>query len=267
MAAARGSSGRGNPRKRPGTTPRKTAAGKTTGGGKRDGDAARTKAGGRATSSGAPRSATPTPPPLPPGPFRLGAIEGATPGKWIDVWRARMPDIPIDLVPLGIADQRAALGIDTSSASVDAALVRLPIDREGLHVIPLYDEVPVVVCAADSHLTAADELTADDLAGEVLIVPVASPIEVAVPHAAEPRFAPPASVEEAIAIAASGVGVVIVPMSLARLHHRKDADYRPLAGGPHSTVALAWAARYAETPALVDAFIGIVRGRTANSSR
>ena len=48
--------------------------------------------------------------------------------------------------------------------------------------------------------------------------------------------------EEAIAIVASGVGVVIVPMSLARLHHRKDADYRPLRDGPASTVALAWPA-------------------------
>ncbi|WP_431804557.1 LysR substrate-binding domain-containing protein [Microbacterium sp. bgisy203] len=206
-------------------------------------------------------------PALPPGPFRLGAIEGATPGKWIDVWRERMPGIPLDLVALGIADQRAALGGDTSPASVDAALVRLPIDREGLHVIPLYDELPVVVCAADAHLTAADELTADDLAGEVLITPVAPPLEVEIPGADAPRFAPPASVEEAIAIAASGVGIVVVPMSLARLHHRKDVDYRPLADGPHSTVALAWPARDAETPALVDAFIGIVRGRTANSSR
>ena len=61
---------------------------------------------------------------------------------------------------------------------------------------------------------------------------------------------------------------MIVPMSLARLHHRKDAEYRPLVDGPTSTVALAWptAADGANGP-LVDAFIGIVRGRTTNSSR
>ena len=62
-----------------------------------------------------------------------------------------------------------------------------------------------------------------------------------------------------------GVGIVIVPMSLARLHHRKDVEYRPLRDGPSSTVALAWDADRT-TPA-VDAFVGIVRGRTANSSR
>lgn len=199
-----------------------------------------------------------------PGPFRLGAVEGATPGKWIDAWRERMPRVAVELTPLTVADQREAL----ASASVDAALVRLPIDRTGLHVIELYDEVPVVVFAADSHLTAAEELTLDDLAGEVVITPLHPPLKVEVPGAAELRFAPPENVGEAIAIAASGVGVVIVPMSLARLHHRKDADHRPLASGPASTVALAWPkSPDGDIHPLVDVFIGIVRGRTANSSR
>lgn len=209
--------------------------------------------------------ARPVPGRTPPrGPLRLGAIEGATPGKWVDTWRERMPKVAIDLVPLTVDDQRHAL----VAASVDAALVRLPIDRTGLHVIGLYDEVPVVVCAADSHLTAADELTLADLAGEVIVAPRHPPLSVDVPGGAAPRFAPPDTVADAIAIAASGVGVVIVPMSLARLHHRKDAAHRPLRDGPTSTVALAWpAGGGSETDPLVDTFIGIVRGRTANSSR
>ena len=52
---------------------------------------------------------------------------------------------------------------------------------------------------------------------------------------------------------------------LARLHHRKDVAHRRLEGAPESTVALAWVAD--RTTPLVDAFVGIVRGRTANSSR
>jgi hypothetical protein len=54
-------------------------------------------------------------------------------------------------------------------------------------------------------------------------------------------------------------------MSLARLHHRKDADYRPLRDAPASSVALAWLA--GRTTPEVEAFVGIVRGRTPNSSR
>lgn len=218
-------------------------------------------AGRTPTTRAASADAAPTPPSEAAGPFRLGAIEGATPGKWIDVWKERMPGTPLELVPLELAGQRAAL----DTASVDAALVRLPFATAGLHVIPLYDEVPVVVCAADSHLTAADELTLADLAGEVVIVPLDPPLTVEVPGGIPPRFAPPATVADAVATVAAGVGVVIVPMSLARLHHRKDADYRPLADGPTSTVALAW--RTDAGSPLIDAFVGIVRGRTANSSR
>ncbi|WP_341994357.1 LysR substrate-binding domain-containing protein [Microbacterium sp. LWH7-1.2] len=194
--------------------------------------------------------------------FTLGAIPGATPGKWIDIWNERMPQTRLELVPLAVADQRWAL----QGGEVDAAIVRLPIDQDGLHVIPLYDEVPVVVCAKDSHLTAADEeLDAADLVGEVLIVPQDAVLDLHLPGTVAPRFDAPADTGEAIATVAAGVGIVVVPMSVARLHHRKDVEYRPLSGGPISTVALAWDAERT-TPA-VEAFVGIVRGRTANSSR
>lgn len=224
------------------------------------------KAGGKPQPGAKPRTKPAPKPesvtePFVRGPFRLGAIPGATPGKWIDAWDERMPGVALELVALAVADQRRAL----DEGEVDAALVRLPIDREGLSVIGLYDEVPVVVTATDSHLTAAEDLSLDDLAGEVVIVPQDDVLGIRVPHAVAPEFAPPADTAEAIATVAAGVGVVIVPMSLARLHHRKDADYRPLRDGPPSSVALAWVAERT-TPA-VETFVGIVRGRTANSSR
>ncbi|MBD8024679.1 LysR substrate-binding domain-containing protein [Microbacterium gallinarum] len=194
-------------------------------------------------------------------PFRLGAIPGATPGKWISAWRDRVPGVELELVPLEVSDQRRAL-VD---GEVDAALVRLPIDRDDLHAIALYEEIPVVVMAADSHLTAADELDLEDLAGEVVIAARDDVLGIRVPDAVEPAFAPPADTAEAIATVAAGVGVVVVPMSLARLHHRKDVEHRPLRDGPTSTVALCWVADRT-TPA-VETFVGIVRGRTAHSSR
>jgi len=172
-----------------------------------------------------------------------------------------MPDNPLELIPLEVATQRDAL----AAGEVDAALVRLPIDQGGLHVIRLYDETPVVVCAADSHLTAADELTVADLAGEVVFAARDDVLGIAVPGATPPAFPLPATTGEAIATVAAGVGAVIVPMSLARLHQRKDAATRPLADGPLSTVALAWPNESASP--LVDVFVGIVRGRTAHSSR
>ena len=198
---------------------------------------------------------------LPSGPFRLGAIPGATPGKWIDTWQERMPRHPLELVPLSAAQQGEAL----RNGDVDAAIVRLPLDPDGLHVIPLYEEQSVVVCAQDSHLTAAGELTASDLAGEVLITPLDDVLSFPVPDTITPRFDRPATTEDAVAVVAAGVGIVVVPMSLARLHHRKDIDFRPLSDGPVSPVALAWVVD--RTDPLIDTFVGIVRGRSARSSR
>lgn len=204
----------------------------------------------------------PGPVPEQPRTFRLGAVAGATPGKWIDAWKQRMPHVPLELVSFEIGEQLAALD------EVDAALVRLPLDEvdaASLHVISLYEELPVVVASVESHLLAADELTSDDLAGEVVIPLVDDALPaLELPHVEVASFAP-VTTADAIATAASGVGVVIVPMSLARLHHRKDLDYRVLADGPTSTVALAWPRE--RTTADVETFVGIVRGRTANSSR
>lgn len=172
-----------------------------------------------------------------------------------------MPATPLELVEVEPAHQRDAL----AAGEVDAAIVRLPLDREGLHVIPLYEEVFVVVCPRDAHLTAVDELTVADLADETLIVPAGDLLGVPVPGTHAPAFAPPATTADAIATVAAGVGIVIVPMSLARLHQRRDVAYRPLTDVPVSPIALAWPA---DRPTeLVDVFVGIVRGRTTRSSR
>lgn len=205
-------------------------------------------------------SAPPAVVPEEPRVFVLGAVPGATPGKWIGLWRDRMPHVSLELRGITAAEQRTALD------ELDAALVRLPVEAsDDLHVIPLYEELPVVVMSTDSDLTAADELDLADLAGEVVITPLDDVLGSVVPDASAPRFAPPAGAAEAIETVAAGVGVVIVPMSVARAHQRRDVEYRVLRDGPVSTVALAWL-RDRTTPD-VEAFVGIVRGRTARSSR
>lgn len=200
-------------------------------------------------------------------------MPGATPGKWIRIWRERYPQTDLVLEHVSVAAQRHALIAPANTAStdtattpaVDIALVREPIDTTGLHLIPLYDELPVVVMPADSSLTVADELTTDDLADEVVIIPADDVTGIRVPNAQNPAFAAPLDTESAIATVAAGIGVVIVPMSLARLHQRKDVTYRTLVDGPELPVALAWR-REDDNPAIA-AFIGVVRGRTERSTR
>ena len=119
---------------------------------------------------------------------------------------------------------------------------------------------------SDSSLAAAEELTFDDLAGEILFVPtddVLGPLEV--PRVVAARGPRPPTTAEALETVAAGVGIVILPLSLVRMHRRRDVAHRPLVGAPASAVALAWLAE--RTSPEIEALVGIVRGRTTRSSR
>jgi DNA-binding transcriptional LysR family regulator len=146
----------------------------------------------------------------------------------------------------------------------DAGFVRLPVDRADLSAIPLYTETTVVVIPKDHLMAAADEVSADDLADDVLLRPLDDTLDWA-DLPGRPANERPASTADAVELVAAGVGLLVVPQSLARLHHRKDLTYRTVSDAPESRVALSWPQD--ETTELVEDFIGIVRGRTVNSSR
>lgn len=189
--------------------------------------------------------------------FRVGFVTGATPDRWARAWRDRYPRDPLELVPVDEAAQEQGL----RDGSLDMCLVRLPVDRQGLHLVPLYDEVPVVVVPHDHFATAADEVTLDDLAEEQLVLPHPSGWRPAAPQLDFPPMTP----RDAVEVVASGTGVVILPLSVARLHHRKDVAHRTVADLSPTTVGLAW--RVDRDDTRTQAFVGIVRGRTARSSR
>ncbi|WP_433517116.1 LysR family substrate-binding domain-containing protein [Nonomuraea sp. CA-143628] len=146
----------------------------------------------------------------------------------------------------------------------DAGFVRLPIDRDGLSVIPLYVETTVVVVPKDHAVTAADEVSLADLTDDEVLHPLDDTIEWTA-RPGQPAFTRPPTTANAVELVAAGTGLLLVPQSLARLHHRRDVTYRPVTDAPQSQVALAWPKD--ATTDLVEDFIGIVRGRTANSSR
>jgi DNA-binding transcriptional LysR family regulator len=195
-----------------------------------------------------------------PASFRLAYVPGATPAKWVRTWAERVPDVPLTLVPVAAAD---ATGL-VRERGADAALLRSPIDRDGLHAIPLYTETTVVVVPKDHMVAAADEVSTADLADDVVLRPLDDTIEWA-EFPGRPALERPATTADAIELVAAGVGVLVLPQSLARLHHRRDLTYRPVTDAPQSSVALSWPED--ETSDLMEEFIGIVRGRTVNSTR
>lgn len=175
-----------------------------------------------------------------PEPFVVTFVPGVTPGKWSRIWNERLRREPLSLLPL---DSDAALA-SVLDGTAHMGLLRDVAASDELHVIPLYREQPVVVAARDSVVAALDSLTMADLAGENVL---------------------PGQDAAAVELVASGAGVAIMPASVARSHSRRDVVARPISDAPDSGIGLAWLAS-ASHPR-IDTFVGIVRGRTENSSR
>lgn len=189
-------------------------------------------------------------------PLRVGFVTGATPDKWARAWRDRRRE-PLELVPITESEQERGV----RDGSLDMALVRLPVDRTDLHCIRLYDEVPVAVVGAEHFVAAADEVSLGDLVDEQLVRPHASGWRPGADQLGWPEM----TEKDAIETVAAGTGVVIVPMSVARLYHRKDTVARPVTDLEPTTIALVW--RIDRDDETTQAFVGVVRGRSANSSR
>ncbi|HEV7623662.1 MAG TPA: LysR family transcriptional regulator substrate-binding protein [Amnibacterium sp.] len=172
----------------------------------------------------------------------IGVVIGVTPDKWVRTWHDRMPGAPLRIEAL--ADEQVAPAL---LDAVDMAFARLPVegvDAEDLHVIPLWDETPVAVASKNHPIKVFDAVTLADLADEEL-------------H--------PGWDDATLDIVAAGHGVARMPQAVLRATGRRDVVGRPISDAEPTRVGLVWR-RSTEGP-LVDEFIGVVRGRTANSSR
>lgn len=209
--------------------------------------------------------------PARPADLRIAYVPGVTLSKWGGTWKTRHPRALTSFALGEEADQTAVL----REGRADVSFVRLPIERgEDLFAIPLYREVPMAVLPKEHAATAFAELTLAELAAEHLIQDPAD-----VPGWAEAgremiegtrRDLPaPASVPDGLELVAAGVGFMVLPQSIARLHARKDVVQRPLTDLEPTRIAIAWRAEgdAEDLAERVEEFIGIVRGRTANSSR
>ena len=174
--------------------------------------------------------------------LRISIVPGVTPGKWARTWEQRRPRDPVTVTLL---EQGAQLDL-LFAGEVEIAFVRLPVDEEGLHVVPLYAELPVAVVPRDHAAAELDSVAAAEVAEELLDLP-------------------DLTAKQAVEVVAGGAGITVVPMSVARLYHRKDVAAVPVTDRPETQVAVAW--RKDAGDPRIEEFIGVVRGRTSRSSR
>lgn len=177
-----------------------------------------------------------------PATFTIAFAAGVTLTRWTRAWEERQRRIPLSFIPTDAANQVSKL----HEGLADVSFVRLPIDRTGLSIIPLYDEVAVVIVPREHPFSVFESVTLADLSHE-------------------DRVAATLSAEDAVELVAAGGGIVILPQSVARLHARKDVIARPVTDDVGTSIAIAWLEE--NTTPQVEEFVGIVRGRTAASSR
>lgn len=198
-----------------------------------------------------------------PSTLRVLVVPGVNPGRWVSTWRERFPRRGLEIITgsAAQAQEQVLTGV------ADVAFVRFPLTVAELSAIPLWTESTVVVASKESDLTVVDQVQLADLQDEVIVVPQDNVLNwqelPGLPFAGHA----PESTLDAVELVAAQAGIVIVPAALAREHSRRDVRTISLSDGPTSQVALAWLQVDGENPEFVEDFIGIVRGRTANSTR
>ncbi|MBF4462977.1 MULTISPECIES: LysR family transcriptional regulator substrate-binding protein [unclassified Rathayibacter] len=196
----------------------------------------------------------------------VALVAGVTPTKWTRVWGERRPELPLRITVVDEAEQEAVL----REGRAHLAFVRGALGSDDLSSIHLYDEQPVVILGREHALADSEGLDVAELAGEHLLQePSEVPewAEAAVEVADGTRLPLPrmAGLDDAVEQVAAGVGVLIVPQSLARVHSRKDVVAVPLSGVAPWPVRLAWVTE--EKTDDTEDFIGVVRGRSSSTTR
>lgn len=207
--------------------------------------------------------------------LRIGFAPGVMPGKWFGRWHERYGQIhPLAEVPL--AEKSALAALDAFATMVLLRPEHEPdsADKDRYHRIELYHEKQVVVMPADHVLTVLDEVPVAELAEEFMLQePHSAPewAEVSAAYrASNPQKLPQMRhTKDAIELVAAGLGLLIVPLSVARLYHRKDLTHRLVPDAAETSVALVWKRQFREEAdeAIIQDFVGICRGRTAASER
>lgn len=212
--------------------------------------------------------------------LRLWCAPGTSPDKWLQRFGQARPDVTVELIA-GVADPVAL--DELLSFRADVALVRHNVDdaltqREfpggvRLHAVALYDEDAAVVAARDHDAEYWDEhdsIPPEDASEWVRL----DPADYSQDFAGQRMM---------VEIVATGAGAVAeLPFPLARMLSRKDVVVRRLQVEPRTRVSVVWVhpdsvdtvadAAISDTEresreAVIQDFVGVLRGRRAGSSR
>mgnify|MGYP001276115339 FL=1 len=191
-------------------------------------------------------------------PLKVGAIYTIGPYLFphlLPELRRAAPEMPLFIEENYTANLRQKL----RHSELDAIIIALPFDEPEVVTLPLYDEPFVVLLPADHPLTEKDEITAEEMVEEQLlllgpghcfrdqVLESCPPLVDAITRRAgesQPGLVTEGSSLETIRhMVASGLGITVLPLSAATaIKYQEDIlAVRPFAAPvPFRTVALAW---------------------------
>lgn len=183
----------------------------------------------------------------------LSFITGTEPDKWFFRFRERTNHGQLVDSP---SDDPVALVLEDEA---DLALTRLPDERvtssDNLHVVELYEEAPGIALNKDNEITIVDPVGPTDIEGEIVNYCIAA--DGSIDYDA---------LRTAMSVVGANVGVAIAPRPLLKVLAKKEVSHRGFSGDvPGTRIALVWK-KDKDSDAIQD-FVGIAKGRTANSSR
>ena len=157
--------------------------------------------------------------------FRTGVIPTAA----VRRFAAENPDVTVEVKRLEWDDQEQ----NVLTGCVDIAYVRRPVDERGLKLVPLYRERRLAALPADHPFAARAELKSAELAGERHLRYL-QPVKTGPSRTIVLR-----SVEEKLEKVASGLGIIVLPVSATRFYSRPDIVYVPVVDAEPDEVLLA----------------------------
>ncbi|WP_053849399.1 LysR family transcriptional regulator [Streptomyces sp. NRRL B-24085] len=171
----------------------------------------------------------------------VGFMPGITVTPATAAFAKHRPDVNVRLLRTSWHDQVEVL----LDGRADIGIVRLPVDRRGLEVRPLFQEPRVVVLPVGHRLAGHASVTVHDLASEHLLqdpdaVPEWRDVAVELREGRRPEVPAIHQVEEKLELVASGAGVCVLPLSTATFYTRPDVVPLPVEDLGPNQVALAW---------------------------
>ncbi|MGP9831674.1 hydrogen peroxide-inducible genes activator [Marinobacter sp. NSM] len=191
-------------------------------------------------------------------PLKVGAIYTIGPYLFphlLPELRRAAPEMPLYIEENYTANLRQKL----RHSDLDAIIIALPFEEPEVVTLPLYDEPFVVLLPADHALTAKDQITAEEMSKEQLLLlgpghcfrdqvlescpPLVDAITKRTDNGQPELVTEGSSLETIRHMVASGLGITVLPLSAATaIKYQEDIlAVRPFAPPvPFRTVALAW---------------------------